>query len=154
MTASPIIQTEMKFVTTLHLVFHICCQQFKRHFETHGTIIIFKNIITQNWKRNSSKFFESHNNPSKRRIWLAGRRLDTTDIFIPFSSRLLSKNFKIKIYKTIILPVVLYGCETWSLTLREERRLRIFGTGSWGRFFWAQEGCEWGVEKASQWGTS
>jgi len=35
------------------------------------------------------------------------------------SSRLLSKNLKIKIYRTIILPVVLYGCETWSLTLRE-----------------------------------
>jgi hypothetical protein len=33
---------------------------------------------------------------------------------------------KIRIYKTIILPVVLYGCETWSLTLREERRLRVF----------------------------
>jgi hypothetical protein len=33
---------------------------------------------------------------------------------------------KIKIYKTIILPVVLYGCETWSLTLREEYRLRVF----------------------------
>ena len=33
---------------------------------------------------------------------------------------------KIKIYKTIILPVVLYGCETWSLTLREESRLRVF----------------------------
>ena len=43
-----------------------------------------------------------------------------------FSSRLLSKNLKIKIYKTIILPVVLYGCETWSLTLREECRLRVF----------------------------
>ena len=39
---------------------------------------------------------------------------------------LLSKNLKIKIYKTIILPVVLYGCETWSLTLREESRLRVF----------------------------
>jgi len=38
----------------------------------------------------------------------------------------LSKNLKIKIYRTIILPVVLYGCETWSLTLREERRLRMF----------------------------
>jgi hypothetical protein len=37
---------------------------------------------------------------------------------------LLSKNLKIKIYRTIILPVV-YGCETWSLTLREERRLRV-----------------------------
>ena len=42
------------------------------------------------------------------------------------SSRLLSKNFKIKIYRTIIFPVVLYGCETWSLTLREERKLRVF----------------------------
>jgi len=42
------------------------------------------------------------------------------------SSRLLCKNLKIKIYRTIILPVVLYGCETWSLTLREERWLRVF----------------------------
>jgi len=42
------------------------------------------------------------------------------------SSSLLHKNFKSKIYRTIILPVVLYGCETWSLTLREERRLRLF----------------------------
>ena len=42
------------------------------------------------------------------------------------SSSLLSKNLKIKIYRTIILPVVLYGCEAWSLTLREERRLRMF----------------------------
>ena len=64
------------------------------------------------------------------------------------SSRLLSKNLKIKIYTTIILSVVLYGCETWSLTLREERKLwifenmvlrRIFGprrdevTGEWRR---------------------
>ena len=42
------------------------------------------------------------------------------------SFRLLSRNLKIKIYRTIILPVVLYGCETWSLTLREERKLRVF----------------------------
>jgi hypothetical protein len=41
-------------------------------------------------------------------------------------SRLLSKNVKIRVYNTIILPVVLYGCETWSLTLREEHRLRVF----------------------------
>jgi hypothetical protein len=43
-----------------------------------------------------------------------------------FSSHLLSKNIKIKKYKIIILPVVLYGCETWSLTLREEHRLMVF----------------------------
>jgi len=41
-------------------------------------------------------------------------------------SRLLSKNLKIKIYRTIILLVVFYGCETWSLTLREEKKLRVF----------------------------
>ena len=64
------------------------------------------------------------------------------------SSKLLSKNLKIKIHRTTILPVVLYGCETWSLTLREERKLRVFDnmvlrrifgprmdevTGEWGR---------------------
>ena len=42
------------------------------------------------------------------------------------SSSLLSTKLKINIYRTIILPVVLYGCDTWSLTLREERRLRVF----------------------------
>ena len=42
------------------------------------------------------------------------------------SSRLVSKNLKTKMYRTIILHVVLYGCETWSLTLREERKLRVF----------------------------
>ncbi|KAJ4431557.1 hypothetical protein ANN_20156 [Periplaneta americana] len=42
------------------------------------------------------------------------------------SSSLLSKNLKVRIDKTVILPVVLYGCETWTLTLREEHRLRVF----------------------------
>ena len=51
------------------------------------------------------------------------------------SSRLLSKNIKIKIYRTIILPVVLYGCETWLLTLREERKLRVFENMVLGRIF-------------------
>jgi hypothetical protein len=45
-----------------------------------------------------------------------------------FSSHLTSKNLKIKIYKTAILPVMLYGCETWSLTLGEEHRLRALRT--------------------------
>ena len=44
----------------------------------------------------------------------------------PLPSRLLSKHLKIKIYRTINLPVVLYGCETWSLKLRKERKLRVF----------------------------
>jgi len=42
------------------------------------------------------------------------------------SSSLLSKNLKIKIYRTTILPEVVYGCKTWLLALREERRLRVF----------------------------
>jgi len=51
------------------------------------------------------------------------------------SSSLLSKNLKIKIYRTIILPVVLYGCETWLLALREERRLRVFESRVLRRIF-------------------
>jgi hypothetical protein len=63
-----------------------------------------------------------------------------------FSSNLLSKNINIRIYKTIILPVVLYGCKTWSLTLREKQGLSPFEnrvlmrisrrnrvTGDWGK---------------------
>jgi hypothetical protein len=51
------------------------------------------------------------------------------------SSSLLSRNLQIKIYRTIILPIVLYGCKTWSLTLREERRLRVFGNRVLRRIF-------------------
>jgi hypothetical protein len=51
------------------------------------------------------------------------------------SSRLLSRNVKVKIYKTIILPVVLYGCETWPLTLREEHRLRVSENRALRRIF-------------------
>ena len=50
-------------------------------------------------------------------------------------SSLLSKNLKIKIYRNIILPVVLYGCETWSLTLRKEHRLRVFENRMLRRIF-------------------
>jgi hypothetical protein len=42
------------------------------------------------------------------------------------SSRVISKNQNINIYKTVIFPVVLYGCQTWSLTLGQEHRLRVF----------------------------
>ena len=51
------------------------------------------------------------------------------------SSSFLSKNIKIKIYRSIILPVLLYGCKTWSLTLREERRLRVFENRVMRRIF-------------------
>ena len=56
-----------------------------------------------------------------------------------FPSRLLSKNLKVKIYRTIILLVVLYGCETWSLTLREERKLRVFENMVLRRMFGPRE---------------
>jgi hypothetical protein len=62
------------------------------------------------------------------------------------SSHLLSKNMKIRIYKTIILPVVLHGCETWSLTLREEHRLRVFENKVLRRIFglkWDEVTGEW-----------
>jgi hypothetical protein len=51
------------------------------------------------------------------------------------SSSMLSKKLKIKIYRNIILPVVLYGCETWSLILRLERRLRVFDNRALRRAF-------------------
>ena len=51
------------------------------------------------------------------------------------SSSLLSKNIKIKIYSNIILRVVLYGCEIWSLTLKEERRLRVYENRGLRRIF-------------------
>jgi hypothetical protein len=51
------------------------------------------------------------------------------------SSRLLARIVKVKIHKTIILPVVLYVCETWSLTLREEHRLRVFEKRALRRIF-------------------
>jgi hypothetical protein len=49
--------------------------------------------------------------------------------------RLFSRNLKVKIYKTIILPIVLYGCETWSVTLREEHRFKVFGNGAEGNIW-------------------
>jgi hypothetical protein len=58
----------------------------------------------------------------------------------PLSSRLLSKNVTVRIYKTIILPVVLYGCETWSLTLGEEPKLRVIEKSVLRRIFGPKRG--------------
>ena len=55
------------------------------------------------------------------------------------SFSLLSKYLKIKIYRTIILPVVQCGCETWSLSLREERRLRVFENRVLGEYLGLRE---------------
>jgi hypothetical protein len=53
------------------------------------------------------------------------RILNSGNAFYLLSSRLLSKCLNIRIYRIIMLPVVLYGCESWSLTLRKEHRLRV-----------------------------
>jgi hypothetical protein len=65
------------------------------------------------------------------------------------SSSLLSKNTKIKIYRSIILPVVLYGCETLSLRLREEHRLRVFENRVLRRIFGPKRDEVTGVEKTT-----
>jgi hypothetical protein len=62
---------------------------------------------------------------------------------------LLSKNVRIKIYRTIILLVVLYGCETWSLTLREVRRLREFENRLLRRIFRPKRDEVDGMEKTT-----
>jgi hypothetical protein len=69
--------------------------------------------------------------PSNSECWEIKRRLNSGNSFYHsvrnlLYSRQLSKNIKIGIHKTIIFPVFLHGCETWSLTLREEHRLRVF----------------------------
>ena len=74
-------------------------------FKYLGTMLTFKNSIQEELKLGNACYYSVQN---------------------LLSSSLLSKNLKIKIYRTIILPIVLYGCETWLLTLREEHRLRVF----------------------------
>jgi hypothetical protein len=56
---------------------------------------------------------------------------------------LISRNLEIKIYESVILPAVLYGCATWSLALREEHRLRVFENRVLRRIFgpkWEEDG--------------
>ena len=72
---------------------------------------------------NSNKY-KWHRGEIKRRINMGNACYYSLEKIL--SSRLLSKKLNVKTYKTIILPVVLYGCETWSLTLRKEHRLRVF----------------------------
>ena len=83
----------------------------------------------------------------KRRVLL--RRSSPQVVFILImimtllSSRLLSMNLTIKIYKTVILPVVLYSCEEWSLILMEERRLRVFENRILKRIFGSKRNENW-----------
>jgi hypothetical protein len=87
-------------------------------FKYLGTTVTNQNWIQEKIKRRLNSDNDYYNSGQK-----------------PLSSRLPSKNLKIRIYKTIMLPVVLYGYETWSLTLREEHRLRVFDSRVLRRIF-------------------
>jgi len=76
--------------------------------------------------RIAKKIFDSHRDDISTQLSLKSGNACCHSVQNLLSSSLRSKNIKIKIYRNIILSVVLYGCETWSLTLREERRLRVF----------------------------
>ena len=85
----------------------------------HQNVILNQNIVIGNLSFENVEKFK----------YLGVTVTNTNDIrdeIKILSSHLLSKKLKVNTYKTIILPVVLYDCETWPLTLREEQRLRVY----------------------------
>jgi hypothetical protein len=88
-------------------------------FKYLGTTVTNQNLIQEEIKKTSN----------------SGNTFYHSVLYL-LSSRLLSKNLKIRIYNTTILHVVLYGCDTWSLTLREEHKLRVFENMVLRRIFW------------------
>jgi hypothetical protein len=87
-------------------------------FKYLGTTVINQNLIQEE---------------IKRRLKFGNACYHSVQNLLSF--RLLSKNVKVRIYKTIIVPVVLYGCETYSLTVREEHKLRVFENRMLRRIF-------------------
>jgi hypothetical protein len=108
----------MWFQIQLHLSFYHTCMgslcsflwpyYFLFTFKYLGTTVTNQNLIQEEIKRRLNSGNASYHSVQNL-----------------LSSHLLSKNLKIRIYKTIILSVVLYGCQTWSLTLRVEHRLSV-----------------------------
>jgi hypothetical protein len=82
------------------------------------------------------------------------RRLNSGSVQNFLSSHLLSKNVKIRVYEIIILLMLLYGCEPWSLTLREEHRLRVFENRVLRGVFRKQREEVTGMEKTGKRGAS
>jgi hypothetical protein len=95
---------------------------FRRNRPTTDQIFCISQILEKKWEYNET--VHQLQEEIKRRLNSGNACYHSVQNLL--SSHLLSKNLKIRIYKTIILPVVLYGCETWSLTLKEENRLRVF----------------------------
>jgi hypothetical protein len=108
-------------VRTLHGKFGLTSREVCVLFYGYnvGTTVICQNVIQEKIKRRLISGNACHHSVRK---------------FL--SLRLMSKNVKIRIFKTIILPVVLYWCRTWSLILREEHILRMFEYRLLRRIFW------------------
>jgi hypothetical protein len=83
----------------------------------------------------SNKFFNKNDTHEETKSRLKSEDACYYSVQNLLYSRFLSKDVKIKICRTIILPVVLDGCETWSLIFREKRRLRVFENRVWRRIF-------------------
>jgi hypothetical protein len=110
--------------------------------------------IVNRWFENVSQFkYLGMTVPNLNLIQKEERRLNSGNACYPsvqilLSSCLLSKNIKIRIHKTVILPLVLYGYATWSLTIKEEHRLRVFENRVLRRIFGPKrddvkgEGCQ------------
>jgi hypothetical protein len=92
----------------IHISFVLCSDGFNKGIYKHNRMLPLKNIK---------------------------RRLISGNACYRSVQNLQSKNVNIRIYKTIILPLVLYGCDTWSQTLRGEHRLRVFENRVWRRIF-------------------
>jgi hypothetical protein len=102
---------------------------------------------------NSSNIFGNNLNKSK---FYAGRNYEKIEVRECYhamknllSNSLLFKNLKIEVYRTIIVPAALYGCETWSLRLGEELRLRVFENKAMRRIFGTKADEVTGVEKTT-----
>ena len=95
-----------------------------------NTTFCFLSNLILNWVINSVGIYPRFSNQNSIQEEIKSRLKSGNPCYHSvqnlLSSSLLSKNVKIKIYRSIILPFVLYGCETWSLTVREERMLRVF----------------------------